>query len=186
MTSPRARFTGTVDQLHGVIAPFCTHVAWLLYQEKPKDPVKPDLLIAQKLLLKALTAISPNLSFTKSQLEAVFERLQGEKGFEELLDEDMRAEWVETNRRRLYMCCRHLSQARLRNPQPKWLALVDDRWGPQSQSSSFQDTAADTLADTPADDLDLSAESGEKADAAAAASGAAGGEDAQLPETEAT
>ena len=45
------------------------------YQDRASDPVKPDILVAHKFLLKALTQISPNLSFNKTQLATVFERL---------------------------------------------------------------------------------------------------------------
>jgi len=76
MSLPRNGFTGSVDELHGVIDPFVTHVAWLHYQDRASDPVKPDILVAHKFLLRALTQISPNLSFNKKQLETVFERLQ--------------------------------------------------------------------------------------------------------------
>ena len=65
-----------MDELHGVLDPFVTHVSWLQYQDRPSDPVKPEILVAHKLLLRALTQISPNQSFNKKQLETVFERLQ--------------------------------------------------------------------------------------------------------------
>ena len=75
MSSSRNRFTGSVDELHGVLDPFVTHVSWLQYQDRVSDPVKLEILVAHKFLLRALTRISPNLSFNKTQLVTVFERL---------------------------------------------------------------------------------------------------------------
>ena len=75
MSLSRNLFSGSVDELHGVIDPFVTHVSCLQYQDRAPDPVKPDILVAHKFFLKALTQISPNLSFNKRQLATVFERL---------------------------------------------------------------------------------------------------------------
>jgi hypothetical protein len=123
--SARARYKGSLDDLHAAIAPFVVSPGWLMYQEKPKDPVKPEILVAQKFLLRSLTSVCKNLSFSKKQLDHVFERLLKEKSFKELNDKESQEDWVETMSKRARMACRHLAQARIRKPPPRWLAHID-------------------------------------------------------------
>jgi hypothetical protein len=133
MSAPRNRFDGSLDQLHAALTPFVTDVSWLQYQDRANDPVKPEILVSHKLMLNAITLVSPNLSFSKKQLQNVFGRFIQEGGFEELVNTDQEKDWVDTMQRRLHMACRHVAQARLRPNPPKWLAFIDG----QSESSQL-------------------------------------------------
>ena len=91
-------------------------------------------------MLRSLTQLSANLSFSKKQLESVFQGLLEEKQFQEISDPDFGEDWVLTLCRRLHMVCRHTDQARLREPPPKWVLLLDSM-GPESQASEMGGSA---------------------------------------------
>ena len=135
-------YDGSLDQLHAALAPFVTQASWLQYTDRPNDPVKPEILVSHKLMLGALTLVSPNLSFSKTQLQSVFRKFMQEGEFKELADVDQENDWVETMQKRLHMACRHLSQARLRRPPPKWVAMID---GDSSQLPMSQPSLDDSL-----------------------------------------
>jgi hypothetical protein len=159
-SSTRSRYNGEVGKLHAVLAPFVTSVGWLLYQESATDTVKPELLVAHKFLIQALTSLCANLSFSKKHLEVVFRMIERERLFPELLNDDAKKDWVETMSSRVFMACRHIAQARLRKPtKPRWLANID---GDDSQPPMSEESQA--------------SEHGEKLPRVAA-------EDAQVPET---
>lgn len=75
-------------------------------------------------MFKSLTQICPNLSFTKSLVEESFEILV--EDFPSLNDADEKTDWCETMASRMRVACRHLSQARCKTPQPKWLQHFDE------------------------------------------------------------
>jgi hypothetical protein len=172
MSSPRSRYDGSLDKLHAALAPFVTDVSWLVYQDRANDPVKPEILVAHKLMLRALTHLSPNLSFSKSQLQNVFGKFIQEGGFKELADTDQETDWVETQQKRLHMACRHLAQARLRKPPPKWVTCIDG----ESEGSQLPMSQPSLDDSTPAGQKEEGEEEEEKTHSGA------GGEDAQLPE----
>jgi hypothetical protein len=135
-------FGGSDEELQCVIAPFVTSEHFLLYQEKPSDPVIPDTLTAHKYMLRALTDVCPNLSFGKRQLEAVFTQILEVKKFQSLDLPGLKEDWVKTTTRRLQMACRHVSQARVRPTPPKWLAIIDDGDSfPMTTQLTHDDTA---------------------------------------------
>ena len=119
---------------------------------------------ANRQLLKTLTELSPNLSFSKSQMEQVLGRLLDEKAFPELTDQSSRDHWVEVYCKRLQVACRHTSQSRLRKPPPKWLSLIDEDGAdsmsqmsglPESHEDSVEQVEAGTGSPVhPADDED--------------------------------
>jgi hypothetical protein len=116
-----------------------TSESFLYYPEKPSDPVKPDTLVAHKYLVRALTDVCPNLSFGKKQLEAVFAEIAGVKRFKALNTKELAEDWVETMSKRIQIACRHVAQARLRKPPPKWLAHIDNGDSfPMTQAGSTQ------------------------------------------------
>ena len=121
----RPRYAGTLTDLRATIKPFIVCPGWLLYQEKFTDKVLPDTLVAHKLFIQSMSNLCPNLSFTKAQLEAAFRLLVVDTGFDERLTGEERIDWVDTNVKRLRVAFRHVSQARLRKPPPRWLAHTD-------------------------------------------------------------
>jgi hypothetical protein len=125
MSATRNRFDGTNAELQSALSPFVTHSAWLQYPDKTNDKVRPDILIAHKGMLRCLTQLSRNLSFSKKQLESVFQGLREEKQFQEISDPDFGEDWVQTMCKRLHQACRHTAQARLRRPPPKWVRLLE-------------------------------------------------------------
>jgi hypothetical protein len=114
-----------LDDLHAAIAPFVVRPGWFVYQEKVSEKVMPEYLVSHKVFLRSLTHICKNMSFSKSQLEKVFQRLVVEKQFSELATNELQEDWVEGNCKRVRTACRHLAQARLRRPTPRWLAHID-------------------------------------------------------------
>ena len=107
------------------LRPFVSSVSWLKYGEDlVKSPLQQEVLTAHKEMLASLHKLSPNLSFTKKAVEEVLQLLATEKGFEVLSTEELTQDWVVTNAKRLRCACRHVGQALLKKPQPKWLALI--------------------------------------------------------------
>ena len=109
----RARYDGSIEELLGVIKPFVRSACWFMYQEKHNEPIIPTTLVAHKGLVRALTSLQPNLSFSTKMLEQVFNMLVKELAFPELSGQDSQEEWVQTSLRRLHVACRHVSQSRL-------------------------------------------------------------------------
>ena len=152
----RSRYKGSVEDLQSAISPYVTSTGWFQYHENVSEGIRSDILIRNRQLLKTLTELSPNLSFSKSQLEEVLGRLLDEKAFHELNDQSSRDHWVEVYCKRLQAACRHTSQARLRKPTPKWLSLLSpiDEDGadsisqmpglPESHEDSVEQVEADT------------------------------------------
>jgi hypothetical protein len=172
MAATRNRFDGSKDELQSVLSPFVVHSSWLLYPEKANDKCRPDILVDHKLMLTALTKLCANLSFGKKAIESAFQGLREEKQFQEISDPDFGDDWVQTMCRRLHMACRHLAQARLRKPVPKWVLLID---GVGSMSQASGSGGHDRSAGD--DESQLTVEGTEGAREAHAEA------DAQLPET---
>ena len=103
----RSRYNGSVEDLQSAISPYVTSTGWFQYHENVSEGIRSDILIRNRQLLKTLTELSPNLSFSKSQLEEVLGRLLDEKAFPELTDQSSRDHWVEVYCRRLQVACRH-------------------------------------------------------------------------------
>ena len=139
MAATRNRFDGSNHELQAALSPFVTHCAWLQYPEKANDKVRPDILVAHKIMLRVLGQLSANLSFSKKSFESVFQGLREEKQFQEISDPEFGEDWVQTMCRRMRMVCRHAAQARLRKPPPKWVLLLDSM-GPESQASEMGDS----------------------------------------------
>ena len=142
MAGTRARYSGTQDELQAAIAPYVKDVRCLQYKEKSDEQIMPEVLVAHKQLIRSLTHVCPNLSCSRKQVQEVFEEIQKEKQFKELFNKDLQSEWVEVMSKRLYMVCRHVAQSRLRQPGPKWLALIDNEGGQMSSMSDVGDPAA--------------------------------------------
>jgi len=150
--SARPRYNGSAEDLLEGLRPYVTSAAWFQYQEKLSDPIRPDILVAHKHLVRTLTELSPNMSFASGQLKQVLTMIMRERCFEELQDDDSCDDWVQTCSKRIQTACRHIAQARLRKPPPRWLALVYDGGDgdsievePQLNMSSIEveDSAAD-------------------------------------------
>ena len=142
----RSRYKGSVEDLQSAISPYVTSTGWFQYHENVSEGIRSDILIRNRQLLKTLTELSPNLSFSKSQLEEVLGRLLDEKAFPELTDQSSRDHWVEVYCRRLQVACRHTSQSRLRKPPPKWLSLIDeDGADSMSQMSGLPESHEDSV-----------------------------------------
>jgi hypothetical protein len=165
----RSRYDGSVEDLHAAIRPYVTSTGWFQYHEKVSEHIRSDILVANKQLLRTLTELSPNLSFNKSQLEQVLNRLLDEKAFPELTDQSSRDHWVDVYCKRLQVACRHTSQSRLRKPPPKWLSLIDE-------------DGADSMSQMPG--LPESHEDSAEQVGTGSPVHPAGGEDAQLPMTQ--
>jgi hypothetical protein len=144
----RPRYNGSIEDLHAAIDPYVTSTGWFQYQEAFGEPIKPDILVAHKDLLRTLTDVCPNLSFSKSQLTSVLKRLLEEKAFEELEEPAAKKHWIQTYIKRLQVACRHMSQSRLRKPPPKWLAFIDDGGDTfMSEMTGLPESFEDSLGD---------------------------------------
>ena len=108
-----------------VLRPHVKHVKWLRYNEKPTDKALPDALVAHQALMRQLTGLCKNLSFKKEQVEEAFNKIMLENDFEALSSPELQTDWVETMAKRVRLMCRHLAQARIRKPCPKWVLLID-------------------------------------------------------------
>ena len=144
MAAIRNRFDGSYADLQAALGPFVTHSAWLQYPDKANDKVRPDILVAHKSMVRSLTQLSANLSFSRKQFESVFQILREENEFQEISDPEFGEDWVQTMCRRLRMVCRHTAQARLRKPPPKWVLLLDSM-GSESQASEMGGSACEEI-----------------------------------------
>jgi hypothetical protein len=177
----RPRYRGTLDDLRAAIKPFIVSPGWLLYQEKFNDKVLPDTLVAHKIFIRRMSNLCPNLSFTKAQLEAAFRLLVVDTGFDRRLSEEERCDWVDTSVKRLRVAFRHVSQARIRRPPPRWLAHIDvgDTLPDTMSQSSSVPIAGDTHGNREEEEEDDEEEEDEEEEEKEEQ-----GADAQLPETE--
>ena len=75
--------------------------------------------------MQTLTKLAPNLAFKRETVEQAFQMLADARKFDALSDPDDKEDWVETMSRRLRSACRHVAQARVKKPPPKWLRRID-------------------------------------------------------------
>jgi hypothetical protein len=122
MSQSRKRFEGDHEELLETLRPFVKHVGWLQYGDKPSFPVNSAILVGHKIMIRAITAICPNLAFTDTQCIAAFRQL-ADSGFTQLHNDDLKEDWAQTMTKRFKIVCRHVAQSRVK--KVKWLAHID-------------------------------------------------------------
>jgi len=139
MSQTRDRFQGSQEELFETLQPFVKHAGWFKYLEKPSQPVNSAILVSHKVMIRAVTAICPNLAFTVTLLTAVFRQLADDAAFDSLQTEADKMDWAETMTKRFKTACRHVAQSRLKKPRPKWLMHID---GPLAMAAPGRDGPA--------------------------------------------
>ena len=102
-----------------------TSITFFKYGEKLGAPVDSSVLVAHKAMVRSLTGLSPNLSFTKKQVTAAFQQLGGETKFPALNRNALLDGWVTTMTARVRLACRHVAKARAHRPPPAWPQHID-------------------------------------------------------------
>ena len=127
----RARYDGTDAQHADLLEEFIDKQSYLAYTEAKDDPVRNDLLVTQKAVMRKLHAAQANLSFKKTSLikahRIVHERKlmkikKRTKGISWDLEDCKAASWAEKMTKRLLCMCAHTANAmRCKN---KWVDLL--------------------------------------------------------------
>jgi hypothetical protein len=120
-----AVFVVQPEVLSSTLRQFATSVTFFKYGEKLSAPVDSSVLVAHKAMVRSLTALSPNLSFTKKTMTAAFQQLGEEAKFPALNTNALLDDWVTTMTARVRLACRHVAKARAHRPPPAWLQHID-------------------------------------------------------------
>ena len=137
----------TPRQLADVLRPHIDSKKALTYGESCEFKVDVSLLTKHKQLLLSLRSAQPNLSFKKTSMTEALDVL-GQESEQWKLDDEKYLEWKRVSERRIHMMCRHVSQAFLRKPQPRWLEMLLD-------PTAIHDQGTTTAGDDEDDDIPM-------------------------------
>lgn len=118
----RKRYRGEIKQLERIIEPFVTKLKWCAYA-KDNEKTDPKTLVAHGELLENLYKEQPNMAFKQATMLLVFMDIGQRKNNIWGLPEDELRDWASTMAKRVRLMCRHVMQAKIRKPQPRWLVV---------------------------------------------------------------
>jgi len=118
---PTVRNPMSAEELAILLEPYITKRRAVEYGEGSGFKLNVTLLQKQAGMMKAMHDAQPNLSYKKTVLKGALREVGIRR---KLVKADDLEKWVEVNERRLHLMCRHLSQALVRTPRPRWLCLI--------------------------------------------------------------
>ena len=129
-----------VGELLSNLKVFVTSANWFKYGQNENCAADSSTLVAYEGLFQSLSALSPNLSFKKSTVSAVFKQLAVESQFPKLNSDFLLHQWADVMTARLRMACRHVARARTHKPSPPdWVQHID---GPMTAAGELASQAA--------------------------------------------
>ena len=178
----RSRFDSHIDVVVQKLVEVVDTPGFLQYCEKSGDVLQRAALIRSREVFVALRDCQYNLSFAKTQMQGISSGLADKTNKFSLPDPASRADWIETMERRVRAACRHVAQARLKNPRCSWLRqLFGDADGNQLRipDSWLGKGPTDALASAPAlseaaTEVSVAASSGEAREVADGSASCAG------------
>lgn len=117
-----SRYKGGEEKLGLIVLPFASTPGWLYYATDPlaKGALQSSTLLNHSSLLRKLFEISPNLSYTKGDMEPTMKAIMQQKGDIWYLPRDAQEEQPRVIAARLRTACQHCSQALRKKQRPSW------------------------------------------------------------------